>query len=263
MTTLPSVSLLAKQQSTERNSGKTWAGTVTAVSAQNKTLTGKHWLFSRTFNLGEKCDISTVDSEKASLTDLHPGEQVRVHYQNAEGILVADRIAEWPLHYTGTVHAIDQKARTVTMEEVPLYMLFHGPDRFCTAGNCKVILTNGEHGTLADLRPGDRVTLIYELPGGSRFAYRIRQMSSTFVGMLDAIDLPARTVKAKKMAAEKTFNLTDKCQIVDVNQQREDLKDLVLGQQYRFTYQDVNGVNVLDQIAPAQEAKPADTASTR
>jgi hypothetical protein len=81
--------------------------------------------------------------------------------------------------------------------------------------------------------------------------------------MLDAVDLSARSVKAKLMTGEKTFDLADKCRIIASNQQSQHLKDLVLGQQYRFTYRQVNGVNVLDQIAPAQEAKPAETASSR
>jgi hypothetical protein len=126
-----------------------------------------------------------------------------------------------------------------------------------------VIQANGADGTLADLGPGDQITVPYELPGGSPVAYRIRAQTVTFVGMLDAIDLSARTVKAKLMAGEKTFDLADKCRIIANHQQREHLADLALGQQYRFTYREVNGVYVLDQIAPAHEAKPAETASAR
>jgi hypothetical protein len=262
MATLP-VSAQANQPPTERNSESTWTGTVTAVSAQNKTLTGKYWWFSKTFNFGQRCAISTVDNKEASLTDLRPGEQVKVQYQDVEGVLVADRIVEQALHYGGTVHAVDPKAGTVTMEQPPLYQTFRAPETFRIAGECRVMLANGDQGTLADVRPGDRVTVIYELPGGSRVAYRIRDRSSTFVGTLDAIDLSVRTVKAKKLAGEKAFTLADKCRIIASNQQSGHLKDLVLGHQYRFTYRDVNGINVLDRIAPAQEAKPTETASTR
>jgi hypothetical protein len=149
------------------------------------------------------------------------------------------------------------------MEEAPLYKPFRAPEKFRLARNCELTLANGGGGTLADVQPGDRIMVIYELPGGSPVAYRIQEQSSTFVGVLDAIDLPARTVKAKQMATEKTFELGDKCRIIASNQQSEPLKDLALGQHYRFTYRDVNGINVLDQIAPAQNAKPAETASTR
>jgi hypothetical protein len=262
MAALPT-SLRADQQTTCKHREKTWEGTVSMVNTEYNTIKAEHWGMTQTFHLGNNCAIAAVDKKEATLSDLRPGEKVKIRYQNVEGVRVADRIVEKALHYDGTVQAVDPKAGTATMEEAPLYKPFRAPEKFRIASDCKLTLANGSDGTVADLRPGDRITVIYELPGGSPVAYRIREQTSTFVGKLDAIDLPARTVKAKQMTSEKTFQVGDKCRIIASNQQSAPLKDLSLGQQYRFTYRDVNGVNVLDEVAPVQGAKPAETASTK
>ena len=254
-------SLNASQQALDRHHEKTWEGTLTAVDTQDNTVKGEHWGATRTFHLGNNCIVVVIDKKEAALSDLRAGEKVRIHYQNAEGVFVADHIAERALRYDGTVKAVDSRAGTITMAEAALYQPFRAPETFRAAGDCKVILANGDHGTLADVRPGDRVTVVYELPDGSRVAFRIRERSSGFVGTLDAIDLPTRTVKAKKLSVEKTFNLADQCQIVADNQHREHLRDLVLGKEYRFIYRNVDGINVLDEIAPAQETRSSETAS--
>ena len=54
--------------------------------------------------------------------------------------------------------------------------------RFAPRVDCKVILAMENHGTLADVRPGDRVTVVYELPDGSRVAFRIRERESVSWG---------------------------------------------------------------------------------
>jgi len=257
------ISVRADQQAACTRADKTWNGTLSEVNTQDNTVKAKHWGITETFHLGDKCAIAAVDKKEAPLSDLRPGERVKISYLELEGVRVADRIIERALYYGGRVHSVDPNAGTVTMAEAPLYKPFRSPETFRIAKDCKVTLAAGGTGTLADVRPGDRITVIYELPGGAPIAYRIRDESSTFVGALDAINLPARTLQAKQMTGEKTFQLADKCRFIASNQQVEPLKDLALGQHYRFTYRDVNGVNVLDQIVPAQEAKPAETASAK
>ncbi len=241
---------------------RTWSGTVTAVSAQDKTFAARRGLLTRTFKVGEQCPISTVDKKEATLSDLRVGERIGVHYQDVEGVWVARRVTERARHWAGTVHSIDQKSATVTMEEAPLYQPFHAPRTFRLAGDCKVVLWNGHEGSLRDIQPGDRVAVIYDLPAGAPTAYRIRDSSVAAVGTLEAIDLPARTVKAKESSGEKQFVLADDCRIILSGNQKGRWKDLVAGQKYKFTYEDVNGVEVLDRIAPAQAGTTAQTAST-
>ena len=182
----------ANQMPTQKHSEDTWTGTLTAVNAQEKTFKGEHWLFTKTFDLGAQCAISTLDNQKAALSDLRPGEKVKVHYQDVEGVLVVDHIAESPLHYTGTIHAVDPVAQTLTMEEPPLYQPFHAPKMFDIATDCKIVLNSGDTGALTALQPGDRISVIYELPAGSPAVYRIKDRSLTFVAKLEAIDPAAR-----------------------------------------------------------------------
>jgi hypothetical protein len=165
LTALP-ISVRAGQQTAEMNNGKSWEGTLTAVDTQDNTVKGKRWDVTETFHLGRNCAIAAIDKKEAALSDLRPGEKVRIHYQNAEGVRVADCIVEKALRYDGTVQAADSKAGTVTMAETPLYKPFHGPQTFRMATDCRVILANGADGTLADLGPGDRIAVTYELPGG-------------------------------------------------------------------------------------------------
>ncbi len=255
--------LRAGQHAAGMNNEKTWEGTLTAVDTADHTVTAKHWFFTETFHIGKNCTFADVEKKEVALGDLLPGEKVKIRYQNAEGVRVADHIMERALRYNGTVQAVDPKTSTMTMAEEPLYKPFRAPDTFRCASDCKVILVNGDKGTLADLRPGDRVTVIYEAPGGSLIAYRVRDRSLNFVGTLDAIDQPARSVQAKKMGSEKTFDLADSCRIIVGKETKGHLKDLARGQPYRFTYRDVNGIYVVDQITPAHEANPAETASAR
>ncbi len=253
----------AGQQPGGTTNEKTWFGTVGAVNTQDNTLTVKRGWFTKTFSIGEHCAVAAIDKKEAALSDLSPGERVLVRYQNAEGVLVADRIVERALRYEGTVQAMDQKAATVTMEQAPLYRPFHAPAMFRIASDCGVRLWDGREGTVAEVRPGDRILVIYQLPGGSPVAYRIRDKSATFVGTVEAIDLSDRTVKARELLGEKKFELGNNCQIVRPDEKAGHLKDLMLGQKYQFTYEAVNGVNVLDRIAPMQDGKSAETASNQ
>jgi hypothetical protein len=234
-----------------------WTGKLTAVNAEHHTITAKSWWHTRTFNVGEKCAISTMDKKSAALSDLRPGERVKVRYQTTGGVSIAEQISVEPLHVAGTVEAVNQTARTVTMEEP-----FH--DRTLhLSQDCKIVLWNGKDGTLADLTPGNRVMVSYELPGGSPVAYRIHERTQTYVGKLDAIDLKARTVAASELWGNKQFNLADNCRIMAAGKANAHLSDLQLGHDYRFTYENVDGVNVVDRIAPSSGTKPATTASIK
>ena len=185
-----------------------WTGRLTAVNADNHTITAKSWWQSRTFNVGSTCAISTMDKKTAALSDLRPGEKVRVRYQTAGGVRIAERIGVEPLHLTGTVQAVDQTARTLTLEQA----LHHRTFRL--ADDCEIVLWNNKDGTLTDLTPGNRLVVTYELPGGSPVAYRIRERTQTYVGKVDAIDLTDRTVKAGALMGNKRLNLADNCRIM-------------------------------------------------
>jgi hypothetical protein len=256
-------SAAASQQTNQRTHENAWTGTVTAVNTKNQTLSGGHWWYTRTFNVGEHCTISTLDKKQAALSDLRPGDEVRIRYQEAGGVLVADRVAEKPLHYTGTVHAVNEKTCLITMTEPALYKPFRSPQTFRVASDCKILLPNGKSGQLADLKPGDRIRVIYELPGGSPVAYRIRDKSLTFVGTVDAVNLSHRTIEAKGTAGQEKFRVAEDCHIMVNGKRNEELKDVALDHPYQFTYEQVDGINVVERITPVPATSPSETASAK
>jgi len=119
--------------------------------------------------------------------------------------------------------------------------------------DCKVTLKGDKTGSWTDVGIGHKVTVVYELPNDAPLARQIEQKSPTFVGTLEAVDAPRRLVKAKHILGDKKFILGDDCKIVINGKPEGQLADLGIGQQFRFDYDEVGGVNVVSRIAPAQE----------
>jgi len=253
----------ADQPSAREDSQKTWTGALVAVDAEDNTVSGKHLFTRETFHLGRDCVISAVDKSRASLSDLRPGEKVAIQYQNAEGVLVANRINEKALSYSGAVYAVDETTHALTMEEPPICQPFRAPKQFCVAGDCQIILSNGGKGKLADVRPGDRVTIVYEFPDGAPVAYRIRKRTAVWVGSLDSINLATRILKARDRSGQTRFEVADGCRILDSGGRSGNLKRLAYGQTYLFTYEAVDGMKVVERIAPILETPPTTTVSMR
>jgi Cu/Ag efflux protein CusF len=99
-----------------------------------------------------------VDKGAGTINGLRPGQKVTVSYQNANGVLVANRVEQKPLHHEGTVKAIDPAKRTVTLHHRAMNKTFR------IAEDCAVTLRNDKSGTLADIQPGHWVTVTYETP---------------------------------------------------------------------------------------------------
>jgi Cu/Ag efflux protein CusF len=118
-----------------------WIAALTFLAAQN-TGAGQAQLTTQTFTVADTCRISTPDNKQATLADLKVGDKVAIHYQEQNGVAVADRIAEVvpptgehpkttppasephptppansDLHAHGTITGIDPQGKTVTIEE--------------------------------------------------------------------------------------------------------------------------------------------------
>jgi hypothetical protein len=113
------------------------------------------------------------------------------------------------------------------------------------------------------VKAGHWVTVLYELPDNKPTARRIDQTSATFTGTLTAIDLTDRTMKAKHTVGSKKFNLASNCAIVLNDKIDGQLRDLKPGETLTFSYDEVNGVNVVNRIARAEAPMetPADMTS--
>jgi len=226
---------------------KSYTGTVLAVDLPEHVLHVHGFLFGKSFNLGDHCTYLLPDQAAGNLNDLRPGEKIHVIYQNAQGVLVADRIEQVPMRYEGMVKSIDPVNRTLTVHIRAL-------DRdFQIASTCQIVLRNNLAGMLTDIQPGDHVTVTYETPGDRPTARQIAQTSQTFTGSLIALDLGERTVKAHGEFNTKKFNLADNCAIVINGKLDGRLDELKPNERLQFTYDELNGVNIVNRIAPAAE----------
>ena len=222
---------------------KSYTGTVGSVDTKEHTLVVEGFFTSKMFNLGDNCTYTLVDKVAGAINDLHPGQRVEVVYQEMHDVLVADRVTQEPMSYEGTVKTCDPAQRTITLHD-------HGRDRTLPiAGDCKVLLRGDKPGSLADIQPGNYVTVTYETPDDKPTARKITQTSETFTGLLTAIDLDAKTVKAKSLFDTKKFNLGDNCAIVIDGKINGRLSDLKPNDKLDFNYDEINGVNVANRIA--------------
>ena len=226
---------------------KTITGTVSAVNPQDHTLEtkGALWWMNRKFNLGDSCAYVLPDNKPGTINDLRPGQRIQVRYEDAQGVLVADRIAQLAMRNEGMVKAIDPVHHTLTLH------VRIQDKTFQLADQCQIVLRDDRPGTLADIQPGEHVTVTYEIPGHHPTARQIAQTSQSFTGALVALDVPDRTVKASEGLQTKRFNLADDCAIVINGQLDGRLDELKPNDRLVFSYDVINGVNVVNRIAPA------------
>jgi Cu/Ag efflux protein CusF len=243
-------------QSAAARPEKSYTGTVSFVDPTEHVLRVKGWtMLNKTFNFGDNCAFTQLDENPGTAGDLRAGEKVRVSYQDSHGVLIADRVAQQPMRSEGMVKAIDPTARTLTLH-------LRGLDKtFQIANDCNVLLRDDKSGKLADIQTGNHVTVTYETPDGMLTARQIAQTSIEFTGTLTAIDLGEKTLKAKAEFTSKKFNVADNCAIVINGKTDGRLSDLKPDEKLVFSYDEINGVNVVNRIAPA-EARPNSVAAT-
>lgn len=251
--TLATFPLSAAEQAAKPD--KTYTGTVTSVNPNERMLHVQGLLMGKDFNLGDSCAFILMDNASGAISDLRPGEKIMVNYQDAHGVLVADRVQQEPMSYEGFVKSIDPAAHTLTLH------LTAENKTFTLPSDCKVVLRNDHSGTLADIQPGNHVTVTYETPNGRLTARQIAQTSEKFIGTVKAIDLNNKTLTAKATFETKKFNIADNCIIVLNGQLNGQLSDLKPNEKLVFNYDEVNGVNVVNRIASVPEKAETESVS--
>jgi Cu/Ag efflux protein CusF len=226
---------------------KTYTGMIVSVDPKEHLVEVKGFLFSdKKFNLGDTCAYTMVGQDTGTIGDLRPGQKVTVGYRDAQGVLVADRVTQKPMRDEGMVKAIDPATQTLTLHLGVVDKTFQLP------ADCEVTLRGDKAGTVADIQAGNHVMITYEEPNGKATARQIAQTSETFTGDLTAIDLDQKTMKAKAMFDTKKFNVGDDCAVVINGKPDGKLTDLRPGESLMFSYDNINGVNVVNRIAPAK-----------
>lgn len=225
---------------------KTFDGKIASVNDKERVIAVKGLVFTRTFNGADNCKVTFELNPQGSWSDLHPGQRVRIRYEDVQGVLIARQIGQYNLVFKGYVTAIDPSKHTMTVK--------HGAynRNFVLAYDCSIIIKDNKTGPLDHLKVGHTVNVIYEEESGSPMTRRIEQLTPTFVGTISAIDAGTKVVKARDFLDEKKFNLADDCKIVIGGKPDGDLSALRIGESVSFSYEDVNGVLVAGRIA--QEA---------
>jgi antitoxin (DNA-binding transcriptional repressor) of toxin-antitoxin stability system len=124
-----------------------------------------------------------------------------------------------------------------------------------------VVLRNDHSGALTDIQPGNHVTVTYETLHGKPVAREIAQTSATFAGTLTVIDLQNRMLKAKAALTTKTFRVGDDCAIVLDGKMDGQLSDLKPNEKLAFSYDEINGVNIVNRIATLPTPQTAPTSA--
>lgn len=254
--TILAIKAAAAQASASPTHQKDVTGIATGVDQQDKTVRVKTFWGTKRLNIADDCRVSMQDKPDATLEDLRPGQKLEVNYADNQGVLVVHQIAQQNLTFAGHITAIDPARHTITLRSRVLGKTFR------IANDCKVMLRDEKAGTLADLQPGNRATVIYEIPGDAAIAHRIAQTSDTFNGTLTAIDLNERTLKAKAFLSSKQFDLADDCSIVISGKPDAGLSDLRLGEKLVLSYDDVDGVNIVNRIASPEASQAALTTAS-
>lgn len=150
---------------------KICSGTITAVDAKENVIKVQRFLFNKTLVLSDKCVLTLGDKLVPSLAAFKVGQEVNISYIDASGVLVADRIAQQELHFSGRVQALDRNAHTLTVRHWGASKSFTIPE------DCNVILDDDVRGALNDVKLGNRVTVIFEAPCNHVTAHQIELLS--------------------------------------------------------------------------------------
>jgi hypothetical protein len=196
------------------------------------------------------------DKSAGAIGDLRPGEKVTVSYQDANGRSVADAVNQVRLTEEGMVQAIDPKLGTIQVNTGMKMKTLH------LHADCRVVLHGGKEGALADIKTGSHVILTYEIPNRRSIVREIAQTSATFTGNLTSVDPDQKSLNAKTMFGTKRVVLGADCAIVVSGKTDGKLSDLKVGETLTVSYDDVNGINIANRIAPTEPVAAAQSSAS-
>jgi Cu/Ag efflux protein CusF len=226
---------------------KSYTGIITAVDSREQVVYVKNWaMFTRKFNLGANCFYAQAGKDNAPASDLRSGEKVTVSYQSSHGILIADRVQQMPMRFTGTVIAIDNDKHVLTLHQPRL------DKQLTIPADSRIALRDGKTGHWSDVKIGSYVTATYEMPANEPTVRQVAQTTIPFTGTLTAVDTSEKTLKAKTAFSTKNFQIADNCVIVVNGRTDGQLADLKLNDKLLFNYDEVDGVNVVTRIGPSE-----------
>jgi len=232
------------------NKLKMVSGSISAVDVKSKVVTLSGFWGEKSFVLGEDCVLSQPEKKQTGLADFHPGQKVEIGYSEVQGIRVAGSISLEELVFAGKITGLDLAKHNAVVKSGMSSRSFTLSDDVIVS-----MPANAKAGP-GDLALGNRVRVIYESPKSQSTARRIEMTSQQYIGTLDGISPAQRTVTAsKRLIGGKTFHLAADCTILNNGKLDGHLTDLHVGQEYQLSYETVEGVNIVNCIAPVPSAQ--------
>ena len=133
--------------------------------------------------------------------------------------------------YTGMVISIDPQKRMLETKG------FLFSKKFNLGTDCAYVMLENKSGTLADLRPGEKVTVSYQDVHGVRIADRVEQQPMRYTGMVQGVDPAAHEVTLQMTGRNKTFQISDDCNVVLRGGKTGSVADIQTGDHVTITYE--------------------------
>jgi hypothetical protein len=90
-----------------------FAGTISRIDAENRSITVEHWPLSKTFRVPPECQIDVLTDANAALAQLRVEEAVVVTYSEVDKELVASRIVR-----KGKAYDQEEKEKMERLDEM-------------------------------------------------------------------------------------------------------------------------------------------------
>jgi hypothetical protein len=133
--------------------------------------------------------------------------------------------------YTGTVVSVDPKEHTLALEG------FFTSKAFNIGDSCTYTFADKGAGAIGDLRPGQRVEVVYQEMHNVFVADRVTQESMSYEGTVKACDPAQRTITMHGRGRDRTFPIAAECKVVLRGDKPGSLADIQAGNYVTVTYE--------------------------
>ncbi|MGA2240818.1 MAG: hypothetical protein ABSH11_02115 [Verrucomicrobiota bacterium] len=133
--------------------------------------------------------------------------------------------------YTGTVMFVDAKEHTLRLDG------FFTSKTFNLGDNCAYTFADKGAGAIGDLRPGQRIEVVYQEMHNVLVADRVTQEPMSSEGTVTACDPVQRTITLHGRGRDKTFPIAGDCKVMLRGDKSGSLADIQTGNYVTVTYE--------------------------
>jgi hypothetical protein len=149
--------------------------------------------------------------------------------------------------YSGTVVSVDVKERTLGMQG------FFSSKTFNLGDNCAFVFVDKGVGMISDLRPGQRLGIVYQEVHGVLVADRITQEAMNYEGTVKTCDQAARLLTFHGRGRDKVFRIAPDCKVIIRGDKAGSLADVQPGHYVAVTYETPDNKPTVRKIAQTSE----------